>query len=251
MRKLAIITSSINPREGNNFFYTTNRSHFTPEIRLQQTIYTINCLKSCIPNVDIAVVDTSENNDNFKNLFEYFGNTKLYPIKDLSPEVFEITNTHKNKSHCECLLLNTFYNHFKKDIKEYDYVIKTSGRYFHFNFNDTLFTEENRDKIFFKFPRAYEWKDEWNYSMIDVRAEENHNFLKQYCTVLYAFGTQHLDKFIDMNEATIHLTKYPELSHYDIETLYYYFMRSYRQHLIQTNWLVSGWCGVTGRFWYY
>ena len=39
---------------------------------------------------------------------------------------------------------------YKNEIKNYDYVIKTTGRYFYFNFNYALFTPENKDMIFFK-----------------------------------------------------------------------------------------------------
>lgn len=250
MRKLAIITSSINPREG-NFSYSQKRSHFDAETRFQQTVFTVNSLKNCIPDIDIAIIDSSEEYSEYQSLFNFFSNTKFYPMKEISKEVFEIANTHKSKSHCECLLLNTFYNYFKKEIKEYDYVIKTSGRYFHFNFDENVFNEENTDKIFFKRPLEFNWDENWNFNLTDLRSIENHNLLKQYCTVLYAFGAQHLDKFIDVNDACLHLTNYPELSHYDIETLYYYFTRPFKQNIVETKWIVSGWCGVSGRFWYY
>ena len=124
------------------------------------------------------------------------------------------------------------------------------GRYFYWDFNDDLFTPENTDKIFFKKPLNFEWNNSWNYQFVDRRTSEN-NRLYQYCTVLYGFGSMHLDKFIDINEATIHLLKQPQMSHYDIETLSYFLTRPYRDLIIETDWKVCGWDGTSGRFMYY
>jgi hypothetical protein len=149
------------------------------------------------------------------------------------------------------LLLNTFYKKFRKEIKQYDYVIKTCGRYFYFHLNDALFNVENLNKLFFKRPLNFNWDDSWNYSFIDRRTEQNNNRIHQYCTVLYAFGGTQLDKMIDINEATIHLLNQAPMKHYDIETLSYYFTRPYEKDVIETDWIVCGWDGTSGRFMYY
>jgi hypothetical protein len=114
-----------------------------------------------------------------------------------------------------------------------------------------LFTEENKDKMFFKKPLNYEWHDSWRYSFIDRREQQDNNKLHQYCTVLYAFGSQHLDKFIDINEAVVHLLKQKSMSHYDIETLVYYFTRQYQDNIIETDWRVCGWDGTSAKFMFY
>jgi len=59
------------------------------------------------------------------------------------------------------------------------------------------------------------------------------------------------EKFIDINEATIHLLNQTAMSHYDIETLSYYFTRAFEDKIIEVDWKVSGWDGTSGRFMYY
>ncbi len=247
--KLFIIPSTIQPREG-RFTYANTRSVFSTEERLRQTIFTVNSIQNAYPDSHVILLDSSDNYQQFKIDLRHIPNLELVAVKELSPENAEVINTHPNKSLCECLMMNTFYTKFKKQIKEYDYIIKTCGRYFYFNFTD-YFTEENKDKIFFKRPLNFNWNEGWNYHFVDRRQEQNNNKLHQYCTVLFAFGSVHLEKFMDINESVIHFLKQPSMSHYDIETLSYYLTRPYEKHIIEVDWKVSGWDGTSGRFMYY
>ena len=247
--KLFIIPSTIQPREG-RFTYSNTRSVFSTEERLRQTIFTINSIQNAYPDADIVLLDSSDDFDRFKLDLRHIQNVQLVSVREISPENAEIINTHPNKSLCECLMMNTYYKHFKKEIKQYDYVIKTCGRYFYFNFTN-YFTEENKDKIFFKKPLQFIWDDSWNYHYVDLRKYQNNNKLQQYCTVLFAFGSMHLEKFIDINEATIHLLQQETMKHYDIETLSYYLTRPYEKNILEVDWKVSGWDGTSGRFMYY
>lgn len=246
--KLFIIPSTIQPREG-KFTYVNTRSVFSTEERLRQTIFTVNSIQNAYPEAHIVLLDSSDD-CSFKSDLKYIKNLEFISVKDISPENAEIINTHSNKSLCECLMMNTYYTKFKKQIKEYDYVIKTCGRYFYFNFTDH-FTKENKDKIFFKKPLQFEWNNTWKYHFIDRRDTQKDNKLRQYCTVLFAFGSMHLEKFIDMNEAAMHLFKQPNMFHYDIETLSYYLTRPYENSIVEVDWIVSGWDGTSGRFMYY
>lgn len=250
MRKLFVVGSSIQPRAG-KFTYSPTRSKFDAEERFRQTIFTINSIQNAFPNDKIVIVDSSEDYGEYYNVCKNYLSVDFVPLKELSGGAFELVNTHPNKSFCESLLLNTYFNHYKKQIKEYDYIIKATGRYFYFNLNETLFAEQNVDKIFFKKPLQFEWNDSWKYSFVDRRKEQNNNKLHQYCTVLYGFGSQHLEKFIDINEVAINLLNHSSMVHYDIETLSYYFTRPFEDFLIETDWKVSGWDGTSGRFMYY
>jgi hypothetical protein len=223
---------------------------FTPEERLRQTIFTINSIQNAFPNSQIILLDSSDNFEIFTDSLKHIPNLELVSVKQIDSDAANIINSHPNKSLCESLMLNTYYINFKKYIKKFDFTIKTCGRYFYFNFKD-YFTEENKDKIFFKKPLYFEWNDSWNYHSIDRRHIEKHNLLKQYCTVLYGFGNSNLEKFIDINEAVIHLIKQPTMSHYDIETLSYYLTRPFEKQIIEVDWKVSGWDGTSGRFMYY
>lgn len=250
MRKLFVVASSIQPREG-RFTYSATRSFFTAEERFRQTIFTINSIQNIFPDAEITIIDSSDEYSEYHKIFTNYFNVNFIPIKELSGEVFEKVNTHTNKSLCECLLLNTYYQHYKKQVFEYDYIIKTCGRYFYSRMNNSLFTEANTNKIFFKHPLEFNWNNTWNYSFIDRREETKKNVLNQYCTVLYAFGKKHYQKMIDINETAIHVISQPSMHHYDIETLSYYLTRPYLNDIIEVDWRVSGWDGTSGRFMHY
>jgi len=250
MRNLFVVGSSIKPKTG-RFTYSEKRSIFEADERFRQTIFTVNSIQASFPNATIVIVDSSEDCMEYIRTFYHFKNVEFISLRDLSKEAFDIVNTHTNKSLCESLLLNTYYKQFKNKIKEYDFVFKATGRYFYFDFNDQLLIKENKDKIFFKRPLNFEWNDSWKYSFVDRRKEQNNNRLHQYCTVLYGFGAEYLDKFIDMNEAAIHLVNHPKMYHYDVETLSYYFTRAFEKNIIEVDWKVSGWDGTSGRFMYY
>lgn len=244
--KLFIIPSTISPRKG-KFTYAQTRSVFTTEERLRHTIFTVNSIQNAYPDGKIVLVDSSDDYNDFKFIFNCFRNVQFVSLKELDSAANELVNTHQHKSFCECLIMNTYYKHFKKQIQEYDFVIKTCGRYFYINF-DNFFTEENKNKIFFKKPLNFEWDEKWNYSYVDIREYQNNNRLHQYCTVLFAFGSMHLEKFIDINEVALHLLNQPQMMHYDIETLSYFLTRPYEENIIEVDWKVSGWDGTTGQF---
>lgn len=250
MNKIIIVGSSIQAREG-KFTYSNTRSKFDNEERFRQTFFTINSLKNCQPDAKIVIVDSSDNYIEYFSQFNVVPNVQYVPLKDLSYTAFEEVNTHLNKSYCESLLLNTYYKHFKKELLAYDYIIKATGRYFYFDFDNTHFNLANTDKIMFKKYLRFNWSDSWRYSFIDRREIQNDNLLRQYCTVLYAFASQHLEKMIDINDAAMNFINLPDMAHYDIETLSYYLTRPYEDKIIETDWKVSGWDGTSGRFMYY
>lgn len=250
MNKLVVVGSSIEPREG-AFSYSNTRSSFDTEERYRQTVFTINSLRNCLPDARIIIVDSSEDYMKYYTHLAFIKNVEYVPLKEISYTAFEAVNTHKNKSYCESLLLNTFYKAYKKEIENYDYIIKATGRYFYYDFNESLFTQENVDKIFFKKPLQFKWNDSWNYWMVDRREIQKDDMLRQYCTVLYGFGKQYLNTMIDINDAVMNFIDSQEMANYDIETLAYYLTRPYEQNIIETDWIVSGWDGVSGRYMYY
>jgi hypothetical protein len=56
---------------------------------------------------------------------------------------------------------------------------------------------------------------------------------------------------IDINEASMQFMNSEEMKHYDIETLSYYLTRPYEKQVIETDWIVSGWDGVSGKYMHY
>ena len=192
--------------------YSPKGTFFSPEERFRQTIFTINSLRNCFPTSKIVIVDSSDEYKEYQSLFKFFKNVDFIPLKELSGEAYEIANKSINKSVCESALLNAYYRQYKKEILEYDVLIKATGRYFYFDVNDDSITH---DGIYFKSPLNFEWNNTWKYEWVDRRKEQNNNRIHQYCTVMYGFGTKHLDKFIDINEAAIHLMKLDSMYHYD------------------------------------
>lgn len=250
MNSVFVVGSSIQTRNI-PLTYSKVRTVFSPEERFRQTIFTINSIRNSFPQSKIYIVDSSEDYKQYQSLISYFRNVDFVPLKELDESAFEVVNTHRNKSLCESLLLNTFYNKFKRELQRYDYIVKGCGRYFYFDFDSSFFTENNKEKIFFKKPLNFEWNNNWNYSFVDRRAHQKNNRLHQYCTVLYAFGSSRLNDMIDINTATIHLLDQDAMRHYDIETLSYYFTRTFEADVIETDWKVCGWDGTSARFMYY
>jgi hypothetical protein len=247
--KLFIITSTISPRTG-HLTYTNIRSYFTSEERFRQTLGTINSIHNSYPESQIIVLDSSDDCQNYKINLSMIDNVIFVSLKELSSNVTEIVNTHKNKSLCESLMLNTFFTHYKEYVKQFDYIIKVSARYLIFNFYN-IFSEENKDKILFKSPIGFEWSDSWQHEMVDLRHEQGDNKLYQYCTVIYGFGSTHLGKFMDINESVVHLVNQKNMEHYNIESLMYFLTRQYKEIIVETPWKVSGWDGTSGNFLYY
>jgi hypothetical protein len=250
MRKLIIVGSIIQTRKNAPLTYSPTRTAFSDEERLRHTVYSISALRDRHPDTDIVLVDASDDPKDYRQIFAFLNVVYVW-LQDISTETANIVRTHPNKSVCEVLLLNTYIKANKAKIKTYDYIIKGTGRYSLMNFDNSLFTPENTDKIFFKKPFEYEWNDAWRYSFVDKRSEQGDNKLRQYCTVVFGFGIEHLDKFIDMFDVIGDLLQNDAMKHYDIETLMYYFTRFFTDKIIETDWRVLGWDGVTNRLMYY
>jgi hypothetical protein len=170
-------------------------------------------------------------------------------VKEQFPDAHTKITTHPNKSYCECLLLSTFLNAYRTELEQFDYTIKISGRYFFdHSFDTLLFNKYNADKIFYKLPISIEWSDSWNYDAVDMRMEQGNNVLNRYCSVLFGWGRKHNSKFRDMFAGISAMLTQPSMNNMDIETLGYYFTRPYAADIIETDWIVYGWDGTSGRF---
>lgn len=250
MNNLVIVTSSIQVKPG-KFTYSQTRSKFDSDERFRQTIGTVSAIKASLPKSKVVIVDSSEVYSEYQTTFGYMDNVEFIPLKELSSEAYELSNSHINKSLCESILLQAYYTQYKKYIKQFDFVIKICGRYLFFGLDTSVFNEQNKDKIFFKKPIQFEWSDGWRYDFVDRRHLQNDNKLNQYCTVLYAYGANNLERFMDINEANVHLLNRNNMVHFDLETLMYYYTRPFQSDVIETDWKVSGWGGTSGRFMYY
>jgi hypothetical protein len=248
MKKLIIVCSSIQTNNQFKFSHGSTRSAFTDEERFRQTLYTLNCLRNIFPEDEIIVVDCSFSNfQYYKEHCDLF-NAKYYPFALNHPEQHKIITTHSSVAYCESLMLKTFFKLNKAYLNQFEFIIKTTGRYVYHNLDASIFSEENKNKLFFKNPWKFEWQDYWNFDMVDLRKEQNDNYLYQYSTVLYGLSTSYLNHFIDMFETLNHVIDRPEHSNFDMETSMYFFTRPFQESIIHTDWKLMGWEGAHAKF---
>lgn len=250
MKKAFLVTSTIDVDERHPLTYSHTRSKFSAEERLKHTVFTIASLDHVTTLDDtIFLIDASENYQNYKNILSYQSNLVYISVREEFPEIYNITRSHPNKSFCESLLLVNFIQRYKEQLKDYDYYFKFSGRYFvDSSFDTSALNEENLSKLFFKTPLEFEWNNNWPYSMVDRRSIQGNNKLYQYCSVLYGWGSEKMDRMLDIFRVVSAFTNHPDGIKYDIETLLYYFTRPYEQDIVETRWKVYGWEGVNGTF---
>jgi hypothetical protein len=250
MKKAFIVTSSIEVNNDYPLSYSPTRSYFSAEERLRQTVMTVSSIDTVSPNdTQIYIVDTSENYHLYENFFCWKPNVKYISVKKEFPDIHESITTHRNKSYCETLFMSTFIRAYQAELKEFDYIFKFSGRYFlDRSFDDSLLNEHNINRLFFKWWMYTEWNDSWGYDIVDRRAEQGDNRLRQYCTVLYGWGRGYHNRMLDLLTAVPTMFNSPRMGNLDIETLSYHLTRPWADDIIQTNWMVTGWLGPDGKF---
>ncbi len=250
MKKAFVITSAIDVEKDAPLTYSSVRSFFEADERFRQTVSTIANLDARFPNdTVIFLVDLSNEYEKYRGILSYQKNLVFVSVKEEFPEIYDIVRKHPNKSHCETLLLMKFFAKYKQQLADIDYFFKVSGRYFFDgSFTDELFVPENLGKIFFKHPMQFDWQDLWNYHRVDRRAIQKDNKLRQYCSVLYGFGKQNYDRFLDLYRVLSFFTNHPAYSTFDVETLLYYFTRDFEIDIIEVDWKVYGFNGADGRF---
>jgi len=252
MKKAFIITSAIEVDNNFPLTYSDKRSFFSNEERLRQTIMSIAFVDRLRDDITIYLLDTSRDWSKFRDLFRYQRNLKFVSVADEFPDIHEKVTTHPNKSYCECLMMSHFLRKYKSEFDQYDFVFKLSGRYFlDSSFDIGICRQENADKIFYKRPLEFEWRDEWNYRLVDRRKEQGTNTLRQYVSILFGWTKPHYNHFLDMFTGMACLLNQPSYSHLDIETLGYYFTRPFEKDIIENEWIVYGWDGASGKFWRY
>lgn len=246
-----IITSCIEVDNNYPLTYSIKRSVFNSNERWRQTISSIAAIDHAMGKDDtiIYLVDASENYEEYRALLGYQTNLKFISIKEEFPEIFNIVRSHPNKTFCECTILKNFITKYKEELSKQDFIFKFSGRYFLDSSFDIDYTSQfENDTIFFKKPMAYDWSNSWGYQMVDLRLEQKDNKLRQYSTVLFGFGNQQINNMLDIIGKIVDLLLDPTMLHYDMETLIYYYTRSLKEFIVETDWIVYGFHGPDGRF---
>jgi hypothetical protein len=243
MKQAYIVTSAI--EAGNSpLTYSPIRSAFSAEERLRQTVMTIASLDQASDSeTTIYLLDMSDNWTTYRDFFGYQRNLKFVSVKEEFPEIFQEVTTHANKSRCETLATRRFLETYRTELEAFDVFVKVSGRYFiDGSFDPSVLSS---DKIFFKTPTEFDWQDWWGYD--DVKLSDD-NKLRQYCSVLFAWGNDHYDAMLNLYIKMSEDLSQPNKQHYDIETLLYFYTQPYTKDIIETNWTVYGWLAPTGQF---
>lgn len=248
MKRLHIIGSSIHLSENDKQFnnVTKVRSGFSTEERFRQTVYTIYSICTLYPDDDIWIIDSSlEDIDHYFNTSNFISNkVKRFYLKDINKDIAHTVNTHHNKSYCESLMLKTFFEFKKNEIKDYDFITKISGRYWiDWTFNERSgLTIKNKNKLFIKEPTIFEKPDKKSFGYDNFLLEGQPNW-KIYSTptVIYAFGSDFFDSMIQLLSEVINGTV--EGNH-DGEYLWSYFISKFNIPTVKIDWSINGWGGV-------
>jgi len=251
VKKAVIITSCIEVDNNYPLTYSIKRTAFSSNERWRQTLGSIASIDLALGKDDVTIylVDASENYNEYASLLTYQSNLKFISIKKEFPEIFDIVRKHPNKTFCECTVLKNFIRKYQPELMLHDFIFKFSGRYFlDSSFSIDYINNQNTDNIFFKKPMCYDWSDQWNYQMVDLRIQQGNNKLYQYSTVLFGFGSQQLNNILDIIGKIVDLLLDPKMLHYDMETLIYFYTRSLKDNIVETDWLVYGFHGADGRF---
>lgn len=251
MKHAYIVTSMIQPRTDIPLTYSPIRSYFNADDRLKHTIMTIASLDSLTDKRSsiIYLLELSEHTNAYQTYFGYQSNLKFINVKEEFPEIYREITSHANKSRCETLLMSYFLKKYEQELSDCEFITKVSGRYFlDGSFDTSIFSPENSNKLFFKSPLAYEWKDEWGYDFVDLRSKTGDNLLRQYSSVVFTWTKPYYTKILTMYDTMADLLSRPTMQHYDIETLLYFLTREYSDDIIETDWIVYGWIGPTGQF---
>jgi len=246
MKKAVILTSIVNPLINFPLTYNPRRSAFLADDRLYHTMITLESLNQLLDsNTTIYLLELSANCVDYKDRLAK-SNVKFINVKEQFAEIYEEITTHANKSRCETLLMSEFLKKYQDELETYDVLIKTSGRYFtDRSFDTSVFSG---DKLFFKTPITYEWKDVWGYQYVDRRVNQGDNTLRQYSSVFFAWGKKYYQEYLNMFIEMSDILKQPNMQHYDIETLLYFLTRKFAENIVETNWTVYGWDGAGGNF---
>jgi hypothetical protein len=65
---------------------------------------------------------------------------------------------------------------------------------------------------------------------------------------MYGFGVSQLDTILDIFRVINVFTNHPDGLKYDLETLLYFFTRDLDKDILEIDWKVYGWEGVSGTY---
>lgn len=224
-----------------------HRTAYSAGERLRQTVTTVNSIKTLCPEAKIFVFDISKDYQQYRDTLQKIPNCDLEYIacEEISPDAAELCRTHISKGLCESMSSLVFMNHVKDKIKDYDYLVKISGRYQVLSFDQSMLTDQNKHKYFFKITNELNWEKDWAYP-----AELNVNGKLLYCsTHMYGVGSNNFDLFKQQltNIVQTYLRYDGVFTGIDYECI---FANHVMQHVeyMHIPWSSAGWTSVQGEY---
>lgn len=254
MKIAFLITSTIEVENNDNFFIYQphlKRSFWTTQQRFNQTVDTIHKIKKVVPNADIFLIDSSKNYFQYQEFFEKsFTNLKFVSIENINPSSAQICQTSKVKGLCESLLLKSFVKHYTEQLRDYDFLIKITGRYLlSDNFNTEILNETTLDK--FIFTKFISWVDIENHRNKGYENYMVDNKFPYILTCLYGIGKHQLDRYAATLDKVILEYQKGHINDVALETVFYHYLNIDTNNYILNDWNLTCFCGVTGQTIYY
>lgn len=239
------ISSIINVDSTNGFGHIASRSAFSSEERFRQTQFTIGNIRSLFPEAHLFLFEIGKNVEKIRNDLSYVRNLTVVSAEELDPAVTEMCRTNKSKGTCETAATLLFLKHYMSTLKEYDYVIKISGRYFFTQIDNNFLNQENTDKYLCKQIFSWDWKPEWCYP--EILKKNGRLFWAPSQT--YAVGRGAMDDYYQsLTNMYEYYTDNPEVAKIlDFECLLYHYVLQDKPY-IEVPWITGGWGGQEGAY---
>lgn len=250
MKRAIVIGSSIEIDNNFDFNNLGTRSYFSTEERARQTMFTLNSIKSHFPNDEVYLVDSS--GINLKKYLKYptIEGINLISIQDIDEDIAYTIRTHHNKSYCEALLLKTFFNSYEQELNKFDFIIKTTGRYwFHTPIDTSMFTKDNINKVFTKYEYVFDHPNKEKWGPDEFRVDGHPDYrVGNIPTILYGWGRDAFKSILEFWEFTLKST---QTTSYDVENIFYYWAYQHKIPQYKLNWVMLGYGGNNGKFYSY
>lgn len=237
------ISSIINLDNARGFGNIPSRSAFSSAERFRQTQFTIANIRSLFPAAHLFLFEIGREVDQIRKDLRHVSNLTIISAEELDPAITELCRTNRSKGTCETAATLLFLKHYINKLKEYDYVVKMSGRYFFTKIDAGFLNQENINRYVCKQIHSWEWKPEWNYPELLKKNEK----LFWTPSQSYAVGTGRLDEF-HQSLATMYeyYLNNPELAKIlDFECLLYHYVLQNKPY-VEVPWITGGWGGQDG-----
>jgi hypothetical protein len=249
-----LVGSVIDVGKGSFHRMEDTRSYQPNNERFAQTVTGLNSIYNKFPNAKVFLIDASTKPSSYLTSPDTLGISKMVNkfgleiihLSQLDPIRVSILNTHPNKSYCEALLYDTFLDHYADRLKEYDFIIKLSGRY-NLTPNCNITSLQDKSDFYLKeiMDIANPNNEKWAYEhlMVPGQTGEVINWRASFCL---GCGIDRLDDFKNLWKYVILMTKTSGVS---IEVILNFWSWKHEINHKELDWEILGFTGSEGYMW--